>query len=93
MEETKELDYSTLYKELIEIYEGYLANPKDKNIKNKAQEIYLEYWKAEALFDSNTRKAINLLLRIGIDLAPLLKKEEIQELIDFLKNNTKSKKK
>ena len=54
-------------KELIEIYEGYIKDNKDKEAKDKAQKMFLEYTYASGITDRGLMDAIWGLEHIGYD--------------------------
>lgn len=56
-----------LKKELIEIYEGYIKDNKNKEIKDKAQKIFMEYTYASGTTDRGLMDAIWGLEHIGYD--------------------------
>jgi len=56
-----------LKKELIEIYEGYLKDNKNKDVKDKAQKIFMEYTYSSGITDRTLMDAIWGLEHIGYD--------------------------
>ncbi len=56
-----------LKKELTEIYDGYIKDNRDNNIKQKAQKIFLEYTYSSGALDRELMEAIWGLEHIGYD--------------------------
>ena len=62
-----ELKKDELKQELIAIYEGYIKNPKDNEIKQKAQKIFLDYTYASGITERELMDGIWGLEHIGYD--------------------------
>ena len=85
----KEVDYSSLRKELIEIYEKYLNNPKDRDMMEKARVLHEIYSNLAPVVDKPMAHAIHLLVDIGYDLPTPKKpsKEVVERLLKDLRNS------
>lgn len=82
------LNYKELRHNLIEIYESYLKNPNDKQMKTKAKEIHNKFCFAVPVLDKTTQHAIGLLIDVGWDLPnpPKPANETVNQLIKKLKS-------
>ena len=58
-------DKEKLKQLLIEIYEGYIRNINDNNIRTKAQKLFLEYVYSKDLIDKELMNAVQGLEHIG----------------------------
>jgi len=67
MEIQKDDKTENLKKELIEIYEGYIKDNKNKDIKDKAQKIFMDYTYSSSITDRALMEAIWGLEHIGYD--------------------------
>ena len=61
------LQKEELKKELIEIYEGYIKDSKNKDIKDRAQKIFMDYTYASSATDRELMDGIWGLEHIGYD--------------------------
>ena len=79
-------------KDLVEIYEGYIKDSKNKEIKSKAQKLFLEFTYMSGDVDKNLMEAIRGLEHIGFDFGRAnqrgawnLTPEEAQEIFKNIK--------
>jgi hypothetical protein len=79
---------------LIEVYEGYVRNRNDSDVKNKAQKIFFDYIYNNSIIDRDLVNAIQGLEHIGWEFSRGLnmnvewkmKEDEAREILGKLKN-------
>lgn len=81
---TKELDYGKLKRELINLLEKYLKNPKDKKIQDKLSELWKHYFNTFPFM----KEEIGDALGIGEDFLCYTEpsKERVKQIIEKLKS-------
>jgi len=82
-----EVDIEQLRQALISIYETYLRDPDNQEMKTQAKELHAKYLNLTQMLDQTMQHAINLLVDIGWDLPtpPKPSKETVQKLLAELK--------
>jgi hypothetical protein len=70
-----ELDTEKLKQELIEVYEGYIRNTNDPNVRKKAQKLFFEYVYSNETTDKELMNAVQGLEHIGWEYSRSTKNE------------------
>ena len=90
-----EIKKEELKKELIEIYEGYIKDNKNKEVKDKAQKIFMDYTYSSGITERELMDGIWGLEHIGYDYGRgsqkgewKLSEEDAKRIVEKLKNNS-----
>ena len=82
-----DLNINQLKKELEIIYNNYLINPDDENVKNKAGNLYNKYKDLDPFLKSEIAAAIRNLVDIAFDTGIKISREDVIKILDDLKND------
>lgn len=90
----KEEEKQKLKKELVEIYQGYIKNNKDNDIRSRAQKLFFDYIYNNDILDRDLMIAIHGLEHIGWEFSRGLnspnsqwkmKEDEAEQILNKIK--------